>query len=424
MTSQTPDTTAICCGCSREQKAKPNRDGAPKCPRGWKAVGDGLLCRECKAERFFIRAVRMKIVGVHPSDGGKQAAREMPELRAALSAAAKASARFGNWYVQRLFAADLAVAPLEKTKDNKSKLPPCPEIEGWYREAVAMFPDLSGGCLSGLSRSVRAWYSSRRWDALIGLSRSVESYRFGYLPVHVREQETRVEVDADGKYVLRISITPGQSWALSIYVDGRNLAYLRKIMAGDATKLAAKIVRRSGATLPGQPPKKAWYAQVSAMFPRTLGRRASHQEITLTLGHDPGCLLFGTLEGSDDVFEFPGVALKNTIVGGDKTDRALQQEHSLARGVWSKRKLSRWQRDRSEQSRSRQRKIKSQLQLAAAALARWCLAHDVTSVDYDTAPRGFVPHCPYRELRDALTHALEPHGIGLHVLEPAEVGDD
>lgn len=401
----------VTCPCGKTAKARPNKDGAPKVPKTWRRINDVLTCRDCAKKNYYTRAIRVEIRGVAPGEE-----RTTNEFRQTLSKASSAAARFGNWYIQRLYAADLACAPtLEKTKDGKTKLPPMPDVD-YYREAVKAFPELSGGGISGLAQMVKQWYGARRFDALIALNRSVESYRFGYLPVEVRKQDWKLLRDAEGKLTIRCSVNPGRSWTVSVYADVRGRSQLEQIEHGEAIPLACKIVRATKQPVAGSgaPPRKAWFFRISAMFPRK-PRRQSHQEVTLTLGHDAEYLLFGAIDGSDEerhVYQSPGVTLKQLIVGGDKSDRAHQQEWSAARGIWSRRKVARWSKDRTRMCENRRRKIGKLIELEAAKLARWCVRSKVTSVDYETADRGFVPHFPWRQLRDKIAFALERESIG------------
>lgn len=401
--------TQICAVCGLERKTRPNKDGGLKLPKGWRKLPEPT-CKACAAKSYYTRGFRIEISGLAEE-------REFKEFRAALSAAAKASARFGNWLVQKLYAADLAAMPvLEKTKDGKTKLPPCPSVD-YYRDAVAAFPELSGGCISGLGQMVRQWYSARRYEALVSLNRSVENYRFGFLPVEVRKQDWSLR-EQEGKLVIRAAVQPGKSWLVKIYADRFNFARLKQIQAGDAIPLGCKIVRATKQPIAGSnaPPRKAWFFRISAMFPRTV-KRKSHQEVTLTLGHEANQLLFGALEDSDEVFEFPGLELRKMIVGGDRTERRWQGEISMRRGIWSKRKQARWSLDRTRRCENRQRKIAAQLKLIAAALTRWCKSHGVTSVDYEVKDMGFIPHFPWRKMRDDMHNALEREGIALNVVD-------
>lgn len=410
---------AQCTGCQRVVKAKPTKDGAGvKTPMGWRALPDGLLCPECVRSRYYIRGFRVAIRGVV---GSEKDSRDATDFRAALVAASSATARFANWYVQRLYAKDLAAAPaLEKTKDGKTKLPKATEVD-YYRDATLRFPELAPASIVAVAKMVRGWYVSDRFGALVALNRSVRSYRFGDLPVEIPKQAWSLVADDDGKFAIRTQVGPGKSWTVAIGCDRYALPRLKALASGEATAMALKIVRASKTPLAGGgKPTKAWFFRISAMFPRK-AKRNQIAEKTLTLGHDAGCLLFGSLEDSEDVFEYGGESLRTTIVGGDRADRKMQIENSLLRADrMPRRKLLRWQKDRTRQCQNRARKVNAKIKLAAATLTRWCVSHGVTSVDYDAQDRGFLPHFPYYALKSAMTSALETEGIGLHTTNETE----
>lgn len=415
MTSDaTTDLFAVCdgAGCESRKKTKPAKAGGLKVPLGWKRIGGELLCPACVDARYYTRAIRVPIVGLY--DSGRNPG-DWAECRRSLTAAATEMARFANWYVQRLYAADLACAPsLERTKDGKVKLPTCPEIEDYYARATRAFPALAPTAIVAASKMVRGWYVARRFEALVELKRSVENYRWGYLPIEIPAQAWSLRETADGKLWVRTQVGPGTSWDVAILPDYPALHYLRQIMTNVAVPLGLKIVR-------GQRPHQGkridcWMFRVAARLPRQ-APRGKLQEVTLTLGHDAESLLFGHVEGIDEVFEFGGATLKSIIVGGDKSERLARVE-SRARCEWSRRKRERWARHDGLGAQKRADKIKDQVKLAAAELARWADRQRVTSVDYDTTDRGFVPHFPWHALRQAISCALERRGIALHDVTP------
>lgn len=406
------------CACGAKYTAKPAKDGGPKTPPGWRTLDGTLTCGKCVAAAYYTRGYRFEIRGLaDPNDD-----RDFGEFRQACAAASAASARFANWLVREMFKSDPAVDAgyqPERTAKGTLRLAPLPAVDYYHAVKAGKFPGLAPSSACSLAKMVRGWYTDRRWDALVACNRSVESYRFGRLPVEIPKQKWRIEALDDGKLAIRTQAGPGQSWLLSIYGEQRAIGALRACRTGEGVPLALKIVRGAKRTRDGEL-RRGWYLRVSIMLPRKANTRQKHQEITLTLGHDGDALLWGQIDGSDrdeDVFTFHGCEVKNIIVGGDKTDRTMQVDLSMMRGIWSRRKLARWSVDRTRQSEARQRKISEQLKLAAASLARWCAAHGVTSVDYDTTDRGYVPHFPYYRLRDLLRSALEGRGIALHVLE-------
>ena len=407
-----PKTTVTCPGCSRERKTAMAKDGTPKTPTGWCKMTDGsLLCGECVNKRFYRRSVRVKIVGLVETDDE----RDIKQFHADLWKAARASARFANWYVRQLFVADPANVPdLPKTKDGRVKLPPMPEV-AFYEPAL--FPDLAPASIVALGKMVRGWYVAHRYETFVKLDRSVGSYRLGFLPIEIPKQAWSLTVGPDGKFSLRTQVGPGRSWNVRVYADACNLATIRKMLDGKVTPLGLKLVRASANSAAGSsaPSRKAWFFKIGALIERTTAR-VSRQEITLTLGHDAGASSLERSTAATTCLNFREIPCARIIVGGDKRDKTMQHEQSLRHGIWSRRKLKRWGQDRTAMANNRRRKVEDQIKLAAASLARWCRSHGVTSVDYDIRDRGFVSHFPWFALRASIFSALEAHGIALHVM--------
>lgn len=384
----------------------------------------GKVVQGCISHRYYVRSFRVQITGLVE---GANDGRTMEQFREGMRGAARESARYGNWLLAQLFAADGAANSPQRewllTKDGKPKLPAMPAVNGYRPD---LFPNISGASLSALSQIVTGFYREHRFETFVSLNRSVMNYRFGYLPIEVRAADWSIRRSGlDNRFAFHgITIQPGKSWAVKVYCDARSLAQLAMCADGAAVPLGIKVVRRTKQPIPGTngKPVKAWFFRVAALLPRK-PKRTSHQEITLALGHDPGALLFGSLEDSAEVFEFPGTDIKKLIVGGDRSDRKRQQQDSLYRGIMPRRKWKRWSQDRTRAAENRQRKLNYLLHCAAASLTRWCLSHGVTSVDYERTDRGFVPHFPWRKLKDYIACSLEAAGIALQVVGVESVDD-
>lgn len=434
--SAAPEVQATCAGCGRAVKSRATQEGVA-IPRGWRVIGGELLCNDqhrggttitgCINRRYMIRAFRVEITGL--AQESLDEGRTIGEFRAACSAAARESARYGNWLVQKMYAADPAASTAReawpKTKDGKPKIPPLPVVASY---APAEFPGLSGAAMSGLSQMVRQWYEARRYENFVALNRTIENYKFGYLPVECRAadwQLARIAGEKERYAIRRLAIQPGKSWAVTVHCDVYNLARLRACLDGSAKSLSLKIVRGTKRAWPGSngQPTKAWFLRVSGIFPRPTAQRERHVERTLTLGHDAESLLFGTLEDGG-VFELPGVELRTLIVGGQRSDRKRQIDNSLLRGVMPRRKAKRWRENRTRLCERRQRKIDALIRAHAAALVRWAERQRVTSIDYEITDRGFLPSFPWRRLRDYIACGCEAAGIALHLIgdAPAEAG--
>jgi hypothetical protein len=393
-------------------KSKLTKDGSGmKTPRGWKKVADGVRCGQCTRAAFVMRSVRLRIIGPHDSEP-----REAKELWQAMCRASGELADFANGYLQKLMAADPALA-----FDSPDKMPALPEVD-YYSAAVTAFQNIAPRSLCQAAQAVRSYYVQERFACLAQKNRNVRSYRWDGLPIPVHNQAWRLESIDEKEIVLRLQVGPGKSWTLKVFADGVNLARMRQLLSGEGERGAAVLMRRRRQPRPGETTvRRSWFLKIAGNFPRVEPkRRESHKEITLTLGHDAESLLFGAIEGDEECFEFPGVDVRKMIVGFDRTDAKRQVEASLKWGLWPKRKSKRWAQDRAAQCAKQAKKVEAQVKLAAAALASWCKARGVTSVDYDTADRGFVPHFPWQALRLSIQSALENIGVALHVVGSEE----
>ena len=99
-------TLTITCACGKEIKARPAKGGGLKTPKRWKKVGDDVFrCPDCTKGSFLARSIRLSIVDVVSPE-----TRTKAEMYSALVSASSDLARFANWYVQRLFVTDPALA--------------------------------------------------------------------------------------------------------------------------------------------------------------------------------------------------------------------------------------------------------------------------------------------------------------------------
>lgn len=408
MSTATQECVATCAVCGRTQKARPAKAGGVKTPRGWKKVADGLRCRECTRSAMFARSVRTRIVAVEDDKG-----RDAKAFYQALYAASNDAAAFANWYIQQLYKADEGTLPIARD----GKLPACPQVD-FYGQATRLFPRLAPTSICSLAQMVRGWYAADRFACLLLKNRMVRTFKTLELPIPVHVQSWRFDGEAGGGIAIKAQIGPGHSWRFIVRTDGSELGRLKSLIAGDGERGAAMFVKRRRAKRPGEstPPPKVWQFRIAGLFPRRAPRQ-SHQEVTLRLGFDAGMLLFGALEDSDDVYELYGCDAKKIIVGGDRSDRIRQVDASKMRGLWSRRKVRRWQADRTIACERRAKKLGKLIELYAADLARWCRSHGVTAVDFDATDRGFMPHFPYAQLRGRIACALENIGIALHVLD-------
>lgn len=417
--------TVACQDCGAECKSRPAKDGTPKTPMRWRKTDDGFRCPQCQAAQYVPRSIRLRIVAPHESES-----RDRAEMYRALNAASKESNQFANWYLQRLLAADAvivdAIKGLEKNKNGSVKLPPVPQVE-WYRDATRLFPQVAPSSLVQQARMVASYYGKERFAALIAMSKNVRSYRWDGLPVVVNAQAWKLVRIDDSAIVLRAQIGPGKSWTIKVFAQGEDLHRMRQLADGEATAGTAVFVRRAREPRPGETKRvRVWYLRVSAQVPRAKRTRGpSLKEKTLQLGYDAENLLYGVPdEGDDWVFEYPAVALRSLIVAHRKLDRQRQIDASYQRQGWSRRKWQRWSKGRSASCEKNNAKVKAQIDLCVATLVRACQSQQITAVDFDVTPRGWIESFPYYLLQARVKTSLENAGISLHMFGVASTGDE
>ena len=413
------DVLATCCDCSKTQKARPAKSGAIRTPRRWRKIGaDQFRCPVCQQAQYMGRSIRLRITG--PAEGES---RDKAAMYQALNAASADSNRFANWFLQRLLAADLTqeavIRGLEVSKKTgKPTLPPTPDVADWYAQATALFSACAPTSLCQQAQMVKSYYAKERFAALVAMRKNVRSYRWDGLPVVVHVQSWKLLRIDDQKIVLRAQIGPGKSWTLNVFAQGENLQRMRLLADGEVIPGTASFVRRAREPRPGETKRvRVWYLRISAQVPRPTKRKPRGlTEKTMTLGYGHDSLLYGTIEGEDEPFDYPACELRKSVVKFERLDRRRQIDNSYLRQQMSKRKAKRWAQDRTAACEKRSNRVKEQLAIAAATLARVCEAKEITSVNFDITRRGWLDSFPYAALETRIQTSLENAGIALHIL--------
>lgn len=440
-TAANPRRIAVrCCDCPAEVQSNPAKDGSAKTPMRWRKIEGGFRCPKCQKGQFMGRSIRLRINGPHESE-----TRDKAEMYRALNAASKESNQFGNWYLQQLLAADVlqtqGIVGFAKTAKGTAKIPPAPQVD-YYAAATKLFPHIAPSSLVQQARMVASYYAKERFSALVAMRRNVRGYVWDGLPVVVSAQAWKLVRLEDNLIVLRAQIGPGKSWTLRVFAEGENLQRMRQIAAGEVLPGAAMFVRRARGQRPGETKRvRVWYLRISAQVPRPKKTRGpSLKEKTLTLGHDKESLLYGSPDEGDDVFEYPAPTLRSLIAAHKKLDRQRQIENSFRvqisrqrgsvsvppprRGEqWSKRKALRWCAARTAACERNRNKVKAEIAMCAASLTNWCVAHNITAVDYDVTPRGWMESFPYYALTERIKVSLENAGIAVHLHGKSSTGN-
>lgn len=402
---------AACSRCDAKIKARLNKDGGLKTPRGWVRDGEAWLCPKCRQSLFVTRAYRAEIIG--PADSES---RNKQEFYTAAWAASTACAKFANWYLQRLFAADPAAS---MRFGEKPKLPAMPTVD-FYRDATAMFGDLSPRVLCQLAQTVRSYYSRERFDCFVRMTRCVRSYRWSGLPIPIPRQAWSLITLPDGTLGVSLAIGPGKNWKLKMRCDASQRAALALVQAGDAVAGAASLrlvsrELRSGESA-GQR-RKFWTLRIAVRSPRPKARQR-HQDKVLQLGHDAGCLWVGAIQDDADgeLWEFPAVRLKQRIVGHWLKDKRRQIDDQQQGRQLSRRARKRLRGERTSLCDKHQERVRAEIKLQIATLVGRCVSAGITAVEYDTSDRGWLRSFPWSNLQTQLVAALETQGIACHLL--------
>lgn len=414
----------LCQASPQGRKGQPYRprlmkDGTPAAPRGWKRTADGLRCLACTQANYLPRSVRVRLSGC--ASGSRD---EWVECLQHLNRASQAVARFANWYLQQLLAADLAMAPYAG-----DELPPCPAVD-YYAAATRLFPEIAPRGLCTAAQMVASYYRERRFAVLVAKNRNVDTYRWDGLPVPVSNQAWRIVAEEGRGLLLRIQGAPGKSWLLRISADGINLQRLRQLVAGEAEAGAAFFVRRARAPRPGEAKgvkrKRAWFLRISVRVPKPSRARGQAAALkVLTLGHDRESLLYGvTDDPRDEPLEIPALDLREQIIGHLKRDAKRQIDAATWYRQMPRRKAKRWAARRAAGGERQNAKTAYAIKCVAQELAWQCERLGVGEVNYDVTDRGFVPRFPWRKLRDAIACALESRGIALHITAGDEPPED
>ena len=216
-----------------------------------------------------------------------------------------------------------------------------------------------------------------------------------------------------GQLWVTTQIGPGKSWRLKVAADKINQQRINLLLNESGHAFGTQVGAPASASCLEKPQQPRPGFCASLLLPRPAARQ-KHQEITLTLGHDAAALWFGAIEGSSDegdVFEYPAALLKSIIVRHDIARERRQASEARAGRELSRRTRRRRQERSGRRAQQSQTRITAELNLACAVLIRWCVAHGVTSVDYDAAPRAFTEHFPYRRLADTFASNWKTIGI-------------
>jgi hypothetical protein len=208
MTTVAEEIVVVCSVCGRTQRAKPDKSGGVKLPRGWKRDAERkAVCPECWRSKLILRALTFGVAS--PVSG------TWKELEAELRPMWDAATRASNWMLTQCYLRDVR-------READEKMPPMPPIY-LYPEARILFPQLPPRAVAALEQVVQRKYRTKRFDVLWRSAASLPTMRFPQ-PYAIPNQGWNFRFD-DNRPVVNVRIGEKQ-WELRLKSGAR---YRRQI---------------------------------------------------------------------------------------------------------------------------------------------------------------------------------------------------
>jgi hypothetical protein len=402
--SMTTTTTTTCTACGKTQEGK-----SARLPKGWKRVGDDVLCAGCKEDRYRLCAVTIPVVG--PLDGNWPALREM--LRASWSQ----STALANWLTTEMYVRDARRQPADE------KLP---KYERPYLYPETARFDLPSQTRAAMEQAVSGKYRAKRYEVIWTSEASLPNHRYPY-PYAVPNQAWRArwEIGGDGKSRVPVVELPlaGSDGRVSLRLAGgrdyrRQLSAFSQIVSGEAVKGECAIYRVRGRAGDGRNGDKTSEAgrpvwrvlcKMVAYLPRA--KKKSHTEsrfFALETGSES--FLSGILEDREEPW---------LLHADDFRDQCYQHKRWLARmaddAKHERRAPKRRRAKAIQQYDARGKKFhdrqRSFVQQTVAAIIGFAARSRVTRLTYDDTLQSYMPSFPYFVFRDRLKLACKDAGI-------------
>lgn len=390
--------TTTCAQCSAIRETKPAKDGTARVPMGWHRVGDALLCADCMARRYVMRAITIPVVG--PEDA------TWADLRVALTAAWGETTRAANWIATELYARDVRRAP------GDAKLPKMPRVY-LYPEVRAAFPGLASQTVTSLIRDVEAKYRARRYDLIWRSAVSLPTYRYPH-PLPLPSQMWSL-AEQNGRWSLSARIGD-RRWYLRLRGGAemrRQVAALRALADGSCVGGAAalyQVTAHAGDHRNGigtAQTRTRLMLKIAAWMPRGEGHGAG----TLTVRTGSNYLLSAQCDGSGGAtWRLAGDDIRRVII------QDARRRERLAVDMKAERRSPRRRREGiashlarvAERQRNR---LSTWCHQAAAMLVGHAQRRRCAMLVYDDADRSALPSFPWDQLRQRLAEKCAAAGI-------------
>lgn len=225
----------VCSHCEKTVDVKATPSGLPRIPRGWKRLGQDVLCKDCKAAQYRVAAIVIPVAS--PATEGKGSREEWDALSKALAVAWSKSTECANWGLRKLLSVDATRTP------EATKCPPLPRIylygerdwTGWAASASAVL------------RTVEQTYRATRYEIVWRGSRSLPNVRYPY-PFPIRGADWSLEKTDGGALLFSCRLPSGRvTFRLrSGHQYKRQLAGLQVLIDNPELRGEAAIYKRGG----------------------------------------------------------------------------------------------------------------------------------------------------------------------------------
>jgi hypothetical protein len=221
MTKPDSDKVVFACShCDAERATKPNKDGTPRIPKGWKRFDDEQLCDKCLKRHYCIRAVTLPVVGVLEDTTWES-------LREALHESWSLATGLCNWAITELAMADTPRLP------DMDKLPKMPRVYlyGLAKEGFPQGEALDARTRVSLLNGAEARYRAYRYECRWKCSKALPSYRYPQ-PLPMPPASVKLSAFGDGRVQANVKV--GSSRHHLLLAGGhqyrRQLAGVRMLM--------------------------------------------------------------------------------------------------------------------------------------------------------------------------------------------------
>lgn len=407
----------ICHGCKGEKQTTGDR-----VPRGWKRIGEVVLCSSCWGDRYVLRAVTFPVASSLDCTWA--------ELWRRLSEVWRSTTAMSNWAMTRIRAVDPA-NPADSEQEKIPRFIP-PYI---YPEARALWPEHPTQSVISVLQTAQRRYMASRFDVAWRFAAALPTFRYP-VPYPVHNRGWAATFDAFGgedgaKECPVVSLRLGGE-RIRLRLRGgsefrRQLAAFREIASGDAVQGELAIypetqrgsntrrtVATAGANGGGQRTRHRIMVKLVAWLPR---KARGHRQGTLHVRTDETAFVVAVLADPERVW-----TMHADLVARWQAEHSSRLQH-LADDQKLERRRPRKSRERFQVARrllvaKHRDRMDSWIQQSARQIAGFAARQRVAEVRLDLSTMGRFQSFPWYRWVERLRTVLDEERIGLVVADP------